>query len=366
MKILRKTFAVVSVLAIIAGCVGCKKKPSDDTSSEYWVYESEVVNVGKDKVNSSVADNTSSSGTASGNSSTTSSGSIAGQNLTSKYKNLKGRKITVVGWWDATQAGTEEDKLILEVEKLFNCDMVEKKLTDYKPLYTSILSGNPICDLFVPRDTDTLSLANKNMLTALDTLSTFDSKDSIWNPAAIAESTLNGHIYGMTAQAARRDMLVYNKDMFTKNGWTDLYSLSQQGKLTWDSIYDVITKAAKVDAGGNVLRYGLAPKYDLGGLAEFLINMNGVAIISREGDTKTLKNTLTSAPAVNALQTLRKWNTENGYMYDCTKYSWTEGVNVFKEGKAAMAIVDESQMSSLKTANFTVGAVAHIFIAFKR
>ena len=357
MKILRKTFAVVSVLAIVAGCVGCKKKPSDDTSSEYWVYESEVVNVGKDKDNSSVADNTSSSGTVSGNSSTTPSGSIAGQNLKSKYKNLKGRKITVVGWWDATQAGTEEDKLILEVEKLFNCNMVEKKLTDYKPLYTSILSGNPICDLFVPRDTDTLSLANKNMLTALDTVSTFDSKDSIWNPAAIAESTLNGHIYGMTAQASRRDMLVYNKDMFTKNGWTDLYSLSRQGKLTWDSIYDVITKAAKVDAGGNVLRYGLAPKYDLGGLAELLINMNGVAIISREGDTKTLKNTLTSAPAVNALQTLRKWNTENGYMYDCTKYSWTEGVNVFKEGKAAMAIVDESQMSTLKTANFTVGAV---------
>ena len=356
MKILRKTFAVVSVLAIVAGCVGCKKKPSGDTSSEYWVYESEVVNVGKDKDNSSVADNTSASGTVSGNSSTTPSGSIAGQNLKSKYKNLKGRKITVVGWWDATQAGTEEDKLILEVEKLFNCNMVEKKLTDYKPLYTSILSGNPICDLFVPRDTDTLSLANKNMLTALDTLSTFDSKDSIWNPAAVAESTLNGHIYGMTAQAARRDMLVYNKDMFTKNGWTDLYSLSRQGKLTWDSIYDVITKAAKVDAGGNVLRYGLAPKYDLGGLAELLINMNGVAIISREGDTKTLKNTLTSAPAVNALQTLRKWNTENGYMYDCTKYSWTEGVNVFKEGKAAMAIVDESQMSSLKTANFT-GAV---------
>ena len=32
MKILRKTFAVVSVLAIIAGCVGCKKKPSDDTN----------------------------------------------------------------------------------------------------------------------------------------------------------------------------------------------------------------------------------------------------------------------------------------------------------------------------------------------
>ena len=102
MKILRKTFAVVSVLAIVAGCVGCKKKPSDDTSSEYWVYESEVVTVGKDKDNSSVADNTSSSGTVSGNSSTTPSGSIAGQNLKSKYKNLKGRKITVVGWWDAT------------------------------------------------------------------------------------------------------------------------------------------------------------------------------------------------------------------------------------------------------------------------
>ena len=131
---------------------------------------------------------------------------------------------------DATQAGTEEDKLILEVEKLFNCNMVEKKLTDYKPLYTSILSGNPICDLFVPRDTDTLSLANKNMLTALDTLSTFDSKDSIWNPAAIAESTLNGHIYGMTAQAARRDMLVYNKDMCAKERLDRSLLLKPAGK----------------------------------------------------------------------------------------------------------------------------------------
>ena len=34
MKILRKTFAVVSVLAIIEGGVGCKKKPSGNTSSE--------------------------------------------------------------------------------------------------------------------------------------------------------------------------------------------------------------------------------------------------------------------------------------------------------------------------------------------
>ena len=59
MKILRKTLAVVSVLAIVAGCVGCKKNPSGDTSSEYWVYESELVTVEKDKNDSSGSDSSS-------------------------------------------------------------------------------------------------------------------------------------------------------------------------------------------------------------------------------------------------------------------------------------------------------------------
>lgn len=353
--VLRRVLAVAAVISVTAGLAGCKKNPPQYTSSEYW-EESQVVISGSSGTNSGNAGGSSSSG-GSSNSGGTSSGSIGGQDLTKMYKNLKGRKITVIGWWDATQAGTEEDKLILEVEKLFNCDMVERKLTDYKPLYTSILSGQPMCDLFVPRDTDVLSLANKNMLTALDSISTFNAKDPIWNPACIAESTLNGHVYGMTAAVGRRNMLVYNKDMFKQNGWTDLYTLSQQGKLSWDAIYDVITKATKADAGGNVLRYGLAPKYDFGGLAELLINMNGVSIISRTGDTKTLKNTLTSDPAVRALETLRKWNNGKGYMYDCTAYSWSEGINVFKDGKAAMAVIDESQISNLKSVNFTVGAV---------
>lgn len=111
---------------------------------------------------------------------------MVGDNLETKYKNLKGRKITVVGWWDPTPSGTEDYKLILEVEKKFNCDLVERKLTDYAPLYSSILAGAPIADLFVPRDVPILNMANKNMLIALDTLPSMDVNDPLWNKAVTA------------------------------------------------------------------------------------------------------------------------------------------------------------------------------------
>ena len=360
MRFMKKSLALIMAAILTASFSGCRKNTSDTESGSYYlVAQSEAnettegqISGGSDTAGSQTAGSQTVSG--SGN---VSGGSIVNQDLTKKYKNLNGRKITVVGWWDATQAGTEEDKLILEVEKLFNCDLVEKKLTDYAPLYTSILAGNPICDLFVPRDTSVLNMANKNMLIALDSLSTFDANDPLWNPATTAESTLNGHVYGMTADTSLRDILFYNKDMFNQNGWTDLYDLNQQGALTWDALYNVMSKAAVVDAGGNVTRYGFAPKFDFSALASFMLNMNGVRVVSRQGDSNTLTNTLNTGAATNTLNILQKWNSSKGQLYDTTAYGWADPLQLFLDGKAAMLMADKSQMDTLKSAGFNVGAV---------
>lgn len=286
-----------------------------------------------------------------------SSGGVVDDDLTTKYKNLKGRKITVVGWWDPTPSGTEDYQMILEVEKKFNCDLVERKLTDYAPLYSSILAGDPIADLFVPRDVPILNMANKNMLTALDTLPSMDVNDPLWNKAVTAESTLDGHVYGVTQSVARRSMLAYNKTMFERNGWSDLYTLSTQGKLTWDVLYDIMGKAAQVDAGGNVTRYGLVPKYDFGNLGAFLLNMNGVQVVTRQGTSKTLSYTLNGSKATNALNTLQKWSSTKGAMYDVLGKNWDSTIPTFTDGKAAMLIVDENNMSQLSSVDFEVGLV---------
>lgn len=362
MKYLKKSFAVLLIAAVLLGSAsGCKKSGNESTGSdEYeWVTDVSEIVVSKDgnAANSGTQGNNSGNGnTASGKpNGNTASGSIANQNLKDKYKNLKGRKITVVGWWDATSPSSEEGKLIAEVEKLFNCDMIEKKLTDYKPLYTSILSGTPICDLFVPRDTHVLNLANKNMLTALDTLSTFNKNDSIWNRSVIQETSFRGHVYGMTAGVSYRDMLFYNKDMFKQNGWEDLYTLYQQGGLTWDKLYSIMEKAAQSDAGGNVTRYGMLPKYDPASLGMQLMRMNGVKIVSRQGDTANLKNTLNSTAATNALNTLKKWYSKKGLTYDCTAFGWASATTLFRDGKGAMILLDNA--NDLKDVSFTLGAV---------
>lgn len=363
MKYLKKSFAVLLIAAVLLGsAAGCKKSGNESTESdEYeWITDVSEIVVSKDgasnNASNNAGNNSGTGNTASGKTnSNTSSGSIVNQNLKDKYKNLKGRKITVVGWWDATSPSSEEGKLIAEVEKLFNCDMIEKKLTDYKPLYTSIISGSPICDLFVPRDTHVLNLANKNMLTALDTVSTFDKNDPVWNRAVIQETSFKGHVYGMTASATYRDILFYNKDMFKQNGWEDLYTLYQQGKLTWDTLYGIMEKAAKTDAGGNVTRYGLLPEYDPSSLGEMLLKTNGVRIVSREGDTANLKNTLNGNAATNSLNTLRKWYSKKGLTYDCTAFGWASPVTLFKDGKGAMMIWDNA--NDLKDVSFTLGAV---------
>lgn len=358
MKKITRIISLVSAAVLTLCVTGCSKNP-EDTYSSYWVYESEIITTGGDKNNSSASDGSSGSqsGGQGGNNSTGSStGGIVDSDLSNKYKNLRGRTITVIGWWDATQAGTEDYQLILEVEKLFNCDLVEKKLTDYKPLYSSILAGQPMCDLFCPRDTRDIVLASRNMLQPLNQLSTFDADDPLWNPTVLAEASLGGNIYGMAASVARRDILVYNKDILSKLGY-DLYEMSEDGKLTWDVLYDVMSKTAIVDAGGTVQRYGLAPKYDFGHLANFMLNMNGVCVVSRSGDTKTLTNTLDSTAGTNALTQLRKWNSKPGYLYDCTQFGWASGLDLFKNGKAAMALTDENGVKSLTSVDFTVGAV---------
>ncbi len=118
MKYLKKSFAVLLIAAVLLGSAsGCKKSGNDSTGSdEYeWVTDVSEIVVSKDgnAANSGTQGNNSGNGnTASGKpNGNTASGSIANQNLKDKYKNLKGRKITVVGWWDATSPSSEEGKL---------------------------------------------------------------------------------------------------------------------------------------------------------------------------------------------------------------------------------------------------------------
>lgn len=271
---------------------------------------------------------------------------------------MNGRVIRYVAYWNPTDRASDYGKMISECEKMFNCKFEEKKLNDYSALYSSILAGQPICDIYAPMFDEILSAAAKGMLIPLDTLPSFNLKDKKWNQACNRESTLNGHVYGVTRQLQLRELLIYNKEMFKANNWPDLYELQKKGELTWNVLYDIMSKATKV-SGDTVTCYGLVPKYSVATFATVLLNANGVRALSRDNGAQKFTFGLTNNnAALTALSTLNTWASKPGYVYDFTPYGWDTGREVFYSGKAAMAMVDQHHIHTIMAkSNFDFGLV---------
>lgn len=272
----------------------------------------------------------------------------------SRSKNLKGRTITYVAYWDAVGRSTEEGKIITKVEEMLNCKFVHRKLNDYKPLYTSILAGNPIADIYATKFEETLSSAAKNYLTPLDTLSNFDFKNSRWNRSSIETNTINGHIYAATSEPQVKQLLMYNKDMFKANNWPDLYEYQKQGKLTWDVLYDVMTKATKLGTENDPM-FGLVPNGTIEEFAQVLINANGVCALERNGGT-SLNYGLNCEAGIHALNTVQKWNSEK-LLFNSDVYGWAAGSNFFSSGRSAMLVGGQDRFSVWGNCSFEFGMV---------
>lgn len=367
MKI-RQFVCLILCLAMVAAFVGCRKNPSE---TSYLSDDVEIIYIDKptDSSNDSAGDGSDNSqsdnNNPGGNTSDTGTVNIGTKpdNTPNKIdpgriKDLKGRKIVYVAWWEASDRNTEEGKKLREVEKLLNCTFVERKMSDYKALYTSILSGAPIADLFCPNtEGPVLNLASKGYLIPLDTLSNFNLSDECWDKACTAENTLDGHVYAISNVAQVRSVLMYNKTMFKKNNWEDLYQLQSKGQLTWDKLTEIMSKAATVN-GNDVTRYGLVPVYTIKEFGRQLLWANGAKIITRQGDTKNFTYTLENTKATTALNQLRDWVSNKGYIYDSYYAGWDTGRQVFYSGKAAMAVVDYNQFQTIySNADFEIGMV---------
>lgn len=363
LKVKRITALIMAIL-LLATFTGCKKTP--DADSEYSIIyitrpngeEGDSEDIGDaisgDSSASSDKNNSSSNKPSNNPSNNTSSGGRdAYKDNNSRLRDLKGRKIVFIQTWDATDRASEAGKLIAKVEKMLNCKFEERKTTNYTNFYASILSGKPIADLFVPKDRSLLNMAYNNMLTPLDELSDFDFKEDCWDQQCLKDNTLNGHIYGMSRNKQWREILFYNKDMFKKNNWPDLFELQEAGKLDWDTLYSIMEKAVKVTD------YGLVPLYGYEYFANDMLLANGVYSVQRIGDSDKFKNNfISSTPVMNALNTAKKWADLPKGLYDTSNGGWDSGRTVFYSGKAAMAIIDSNMLSVIEdNADFEWGCV---------
>ena len=266
------------------------------------------------------------------------------------WPDLKSREIRLGQWWAPANYVPDQ-----QAQKLTNSKFKEVQITDYATLYTSILSGAPIVDIFAVYNMPLLQLIKSDYVLPLEGY--LDFKQSKWNQVSVNESTVGSHTYSMNnGNIAEGPMLMYNKTMLTQYGFKDLYELQKNGELTWEYLDKIITTIPTKNSS----YCGLVPVYDYGGFAKHLLEANGAIFVSRQAKTMNLSYGLQTQQkaAITALDYAQKWMKDSSkrYVYDNTQYGWDTNKTFFASGKAALCLVSYGQYGDVAiNARFDLG-----------
>lgn len=133
------------------------------------------------------------------------------------------------------------------VEKNYNCtiefiDLGEDYVDDYT---TSVLSGNPICDIGYAITTTVLpTLIEGGIAYPISDLGVIDFDDYKWRKDVIEAGYYKGKNYTMLlADPEIRYGIFWNKTLFNEYGLPDLYELYEKGEWNWATFKDIAQKA---------------------------------------------------------------------------------------------------------------------------
>lgn len=379
---IKRIICLCLVLALCAGFAGCRKSGSgdgslsdlssedallgnvelDDNSSEEGT-ESDTTSDGTTDSSSGNSNNNSSnatSNTSSGNSSNNSSNvtdntsssndsGVTNADVELPVRDMGGRTFTFAApsWSDTVNVDSDWVKAL---EKKYNCKFENLNLNnDYTTLYSSILAGNPIADVVVFNYTNFYPAVKSNLLLELKSSENINYQDSsCFIPKAQEKlTTVNGKLYGAIDTYAFRNMLVYNRSIIT--GDDDLLTLSNNGQLTWDKLYEILQK---VVASG---KKGIAGELNEEGILQAFILANGSSWFTRDGLNFTY--CLDNQNTRDALSYVQKLKASNLTMpLDGGNYLY--GQTQFVKGRVGMMIVDGYNLDYIaKNAKFDYGVV---------
>ncbi len=133
------------------------------------------------------------------------------------------------------------------VEKNYNCtiefvDLGEDYVDDYT---TSVLSGNPICDIGYAITTTVLpTLIEGGIAYPISDLNVIDFDDYKWRQDVIEAGYYKGKNYTLLlADPEIRYGIFWNKTLFNEHGLPDLYELYENGEWNWAKFKEIAQQA---------------------------------------------------------------------------------------------------------------------------
>lgn len=271
-------------------------------------------------------------------------------------RDLGGRTITFMTIWDEPIKGNTVRENIYwakktEVQETYN--VVFKHVYGTGDWYTtyqaSVMSGAPIADVVCCKENPLPAIKN-GLFYDLSKLDELDFNEDKWDKAVKDLGTLNGKVYTMLSTRYQpRNLVVYNKDLFSRYGVEDLYTLQKQGKLTLDKLVEIATKISQ--ASGAPSLYGGIQTFDVHQMFAYAY---GGQFVTREAGTMNFSSTINSTEVVNGFKRAQELLTD-GVLFDGTGASgWTWVREQFYKGTVPI-VLDGNLQDYFTNCGFDVG-----------
>lgn len=281
-------------------------------------------------------------------------------NVTGKDKsvrNLKGREIRIVAYWDepAKGSGVEGDIYWDRIEKIearYNCKIKHINIPNnsYDTVKLSILSGDPMCEIFWYNNQILLDYKKNNLLYPVSDLKQFDFTESKWLRSAVAFTTIGGKQYGMAQVGANnrfQDVLLYNKSKIKE----DLWGMQQKGQLSMAKLYSIMkayTDSTKKPA--------LSPT--IGDYDHVISQLwaTGGTIVSKNSSGK-FEFSMNNSKALNALSFAQKAISIDKTYLNTGANDWKYPIQQFLKQETAFLKCDQNLIAEAfqKVTNFDIG-----------
>ncbi|MBE6613311.1 MAG: hypothetical protein E7632_12555, partial [Ruminococcaceae bacterium] len=190
---------------------------------------------------------------------------------------------SVNAFFDAEETGDVLDDAVynrnLAIEERFNVDLIydiqpgySGGMTNVKTLLTgSVMSGSMDYDLFTGTVSYVTDLAADNLMTDLYTMDYLDLDQPWWCKAFNDELEVAGHLFFAAGYFCMENVsfvssTFFNKKIAEENKVQDLYQLVNDGKWTYDAMYEIASSVTRDVNGDGEMGdgdvYGLVSSWD--------------------------------------------------------------------------------------------------------
>lgn len=257
--------------------------------------------------------------------------------------NFNGRVLKIGSYYDMTPVAENSafDQAFADrikfVEENYNCKIEFVSIPDdYTAAYiTSVLSGEPICDIGYVMSYRLLpALIEGGIAYPVSDLGVFDFNDYKWRPDYIEAGNYKGKNYSFLMKDPEvRYGIFWNKTLFKKYGLPDLYDLYEKGEWTWEKFREICLAGNQdLDNDGTMDIWGFNERENL---EWCYLYSNGVDVVEKTDSGVNVD--LNDKKVIEALEELQDFSQnvphEGGWLGD-----WQAQIKNFRDGKVMMCL----------------------------